>query len=724
MSEPTPVDHPVEPSELRLTEWTACGGCAAKWGGAPLSGLVRDLAGPSDPALLVGLAPFDDAAVYRVSDDVAIVSHDRLLPAARRRPGRLRRHRRRQRVQRRVRHGRAGRCMALNIAAFPEQLPARRRSRPIFERPRRRSWPRPAARSPAATRSATRSRSSASPCRAWCTRTASSARAARVAGDVLVLSKPLGTGIVAGRRCGGRQGGGDRRHAPAEPGGVRGAAGAGRRRCTRSPTSPGSASPATRGRWPSARAPARCSRPTACRSTPARWPRPSGACAPAATSATASTSHGHVLSEAPDAPRRPRASTPRPPAVCSPRSTRSASVGGGGRLHGGRPGRGRRARRAPGDRLSGCCADALAIAHAVAAAGRPAVPIRLTQEAAADPLGRAGAVGRRPRRRRRHRRGGAGRVGRPADGRCGGAARATAGSTGCADSKMLTEPEREELFDRVAGWCVGVGGRRGHPGGVRRAGHGAGAEAGRAAGHRRARRDARRRRGRRASGTSSARACAHVDRRVKADACVPVGRRGLDPGQGDPRPLHAPAGRALPALVVRHEQGLPVPGPQGGAAGLRARRRSTAAPGCSWTTTCPGPACGCSAPSSLRCSDRPPGRAAWTAPVAPDQDLARRSLIFATIAHQIRYSSDQLHRLRSGRGPARGRRRGRRPTPGRPTGAPATSGTSSGEPATEAWVMRPGCSISDSTAPSDSASVNSSVCRDDLQRGRLAARAA
>jgi selenide,water dikinase len=80
MSEPTPDDDPVEPSELRLTEWTACGGCAAKWGGAPLSGLVRDLAGSSDDALLVGLAPFDDAAVYRVSDDVALVSTTDFFP--------------------------------------------------------------------------------------------------------------------------------------------------------------------------------------------------------------------------------------------------------------------------------------------------------------------------------------------------------------------------------------------------------------------------------------------------------------------------------------------------------------------------------------------------------------------------------------------------------------------------------------------------------------------
>ncbi len=73
------TDH-ADDAELRLTEWTACGGCAAKWGGAPLSGLVRDLAGATDDALLVGLAPFDDAAVYRVSDDLAVVSTTDFFP--------------------------------------------------------------------------------------------------------------------------------------------------------------------------------------------------------------------------------------------------------------------------------------------------------------------------------------------------------------------------------------------------------------------------------------------------------------------------------------------------------------------------------------------------------------------------------------------------------------------------------------------------------------------
>lgn len=65
---------------LRLTEWTSCGGCAAKWGAALLTDLVKDMPPGTDPSLLVGLAPFDDAAVYQVSDDVALVSTTDFFP--------------------------------------------------------------------------------------------------------------------------------------------------------------------------------------------------------------------------------------------------------------------------------------------------------------------------------------------------------------------------------------------------------------------------------------------------------------------------------------------------------------------------------------------------------------------------------------------------------------------------------------------------------------------
>lgn len=65
---------------LRLTEWTSCGGCAAKWGATLLADLVSDFPASLDPALLVGLAPFDDAAVYQVTDDVALVSTTDFFP--------------------------------------------------------------------------------------------------------------------------------------------------------------------------------------------------------------------------------------------------------------------------------------------------------------------------------------------------------------------------------------------------------------------------------------------------------------------------------------------------------------------------------------------------------------------------------------------------------------------------------------------------------------------
>jgi selenide,water dikinase len=65
---------------LRLTEWTSCGGCAAKWGKDLLAGLVNELPASIDPSLLIGLAPFDDAAVYKVSDDIALVSTTDFFP--------------------------------------------------------------------------------------------------------------------------------------------------------------------------------------------------------------------------------------------------------------------------------------------------------------------------------------------------------------------------------------------------------------------------------------------------------------------------------------------------------------------------------------------------------------------------------------------------------------------------------------------------------------------
>ncbi|MHB1785133.1 MAG: selenide, water dikinase SelD [Acidimicrobiales bacterium] len=65
---------------IKLTEWTTCGGCAAKWGPSPLSGLVERLAGHADSSLLVGLAPSDDAAVLLLDSETALVSTTDFFP--------------------------------------------------------------------------------------------------------------------------------------------------------------------------------------------------------------------------------------------------------------------------------------------------------------------------------------------------------------------------------------------------------------------------------------------------------------------------------------------------------------------------------------------------------------------------------------------------------------------------------------------------------------------
>jgi len=109
-------------ADLRLTEWTSCGGCAAKWGAALLKGLVADFPVPTDPALLVGLAPFDDAAIYRVSDDVALVSTTDFFPPLVDHPsdfGAIAAANACSDV-----FAMGGRVvMAINVAAFPEHFP-------------------------------------------------------------------------------------------------------------------------------------------------------------------------------------------------------------------------------------------------------------------------------------------------------------------------------------------------------------------------------------------------------------------------------------------------------------------------------------------------------------------------------------------------------------------------------------------------------------------------
>ena len=64
----TAAAHPV-----RLTEHASCAGCAAKLGAADLAAALGALLPWPDERLLVGHESFDDAAVYRLSDELALV---------------------------------------------------------------------------------------------------------------------------------------------------------------------------------------------------------------------------------------------------------------------------------------------------------------------------------------------------------------------------------------------------------------------------------------------------------------------------------------------------------------------------------------------------------------------------------------------------------------------------------------------------------------------------
>ena len=59
--------------DVRLTELASCGGCAAKYSAARLEELLGGFLPIEAERLLVGLAPADDAAVYLLDDDRALV---------------------------------------------------------------------------------------------------------------------------------------------------------------------------------------------------------------------------------------------------------------------------------------------------------------------------------------------------------------------------------------------------------------------------------------------------------------------------------------------------------------------------------------------------------------------------------------------------------------------------------------------------------------------------
>ena len=60
-------------NEIKLTKLASCAGCGAKVGAGILSRLLDGIKVHSDPNLLVGFDKSDDASVYKISDDLALV---------------------------------------------------------------------------------------------------------------------------------------------------------------------------------------------------------------------------------------------------------------------------------------------------------------------------------------------------------------------------------------------------------------------------------------------------------------------------------------------------------------------------------------------------------------------------------------------------------------------------------------------------------------------------
>jgi selenide,water dikinase len=63
----------IETGRVKLTDLASCGGCAAKYSAARLEQLLAGFVPVEAENLLVGLAPADDAAVYRLDDERALI---------------------------------------------------------------------------------------------------------------------------------------------------------------------------------------------------------------------------------------------------------------------------------------------------------------------------------------------------------------------------------------------------------------------------------------------------------------------------------------------------------------------------------------------------------------------------------------------------------------------------------------------------------------------------
>src|SRR5437867_9151813 len=112
----------LDTGRVRLTELASCGGCAAKYSAARLEELLKGFVPVDSEDLLVGLAPADDAAVYRMDDERALIFTLDFFPPVVDAPGDYGAIAATNALNDVFAMGGTP-LLALSIAAFPEDLP-------------------------------------------------------------------------------------------------------------------------------------------------------------------------------------------------------------------------------------------------------------------------------------------------------------------------------------------------------------------------------------------------------------------------------------------------------------------------------------------------------------------------------------------------------------------------------------------------------------------------
>ena len=112
----------IETGKVRLTDLASCGGCAAKYSAARLEQLLQGFVPVEAENLLVGLAPADDAAVYRLDDERALIFTLDFFPPVVDDPGDYGAIAATNALNDVFAMGGTP-LLALSIAAFPEELP-------------------------------------------------------------------------------------------------------------------------------------------------------------------------------------------------------------------------------------------------------------------------------------------------------------------------------------------------------------------------------------------------------------------------------------------------------------------------------------------------------------------------------------------------------------------------------------------------------------------------